>query len=414
MSVVVPPDRPSLLVVRTGSRKFREYLLRSIAPRYRVHMILGVEPSWECQYLSGWTVQVDTLDTSAMVAAARKIDAVTPIDGVVCWDESRIPQAAAIAADLGLPGGDPAAIARCRDKHRTRTALAAAGVPQPASYRVDTVDEALAVAGRLGYPVVLKPSDLALSLGVVVVTGPDHLRAHFGYTASTRALELPDYQPRVLVEEYVDGAEISVDVAVHRGRTFPLCVARKVIGYPPYCVEVGHYVDGDDPLLDDEGLRRVLDDTHRAVGFTDGVTHTELKLSPTGPKVIEVNGRLGGDLIPYLGLRATGVDVGLAAAAVACGRPPAVTRTRRAAAGVRFFYPRHDDTRIEAIGFDASALPAAMDTVAVLAAPGSVASPPPDGIRNGRVALATAVAGTVADCAAALDAAEAALRINGE
>jgi len=410
--------RPLLLVILTGKREFREYLLRSIKRQYRIHMFLVSEPTWELEYLDGHT-RIDTGDVQAMTTAAKDLQAASlvaaasvragrseslvaaaslragrsqeHISGVLCWDEALVPQAAEVAQALGLPG-DPAVIARCRDKHLTRQALTAAGVPQPRSVRVATLPDALVEAGRMGYP---------LMIGRVKVDTAEQLTTAFDIR-----------QPAILLEEFVPGDEISVDVAVHSGEIFPLCLARKEIGFAPYRVEVGHYVHAEDPLLHDPLLFRLLHDTHRALGFYDGVTHTEIMMSPDGPKVIEVNGRLGGDVIPYLGLRATGVDAGLAAAAVACGRAPHVERDRKLVAAVRFFYPSAPDTRIESIRFDSNGLPHAIDSLAVLPEIGAVVSPPPKGTVNGRIAFATAVATTAEECKDALDAAEAALRVN--
>ena len=157
--------------------------------------------------------------------------------------------------------------------------------------------------------------------------------------------------PIVLVEEYADGPEISVDCAVYHGEVLPICLAHKEIGYPPYFEEVGHLVDGADPQLADPAFRQLLEQAHQALGFTDGITHTEFRLTPSGPKLIEVNARLGGDLIPYLGLRATGIDPGLAAAAVACGRRPEVIPDRKRFGAVRFCYVPYEMT-IGAISFD--------------------------------------------------------------
>ena len=99
------------------------------------------------------------------------------------------------------------------------------------------------------------------------------------------------------------------------------------------------------------------------------MTHAELKLTPAGPKIIEVNARLGGDLIPYLGLRASGMDPGLAAAAVACGQPPELTSDRTLVGAVRFFYVDHDDTTIGAVEADRAALPSTVDRVVPLERP---------------------------------------------
>jgi biotin carboxylase len=405
------PDRPLLLVVGTGFHDYREYLLSAIATRYRVHLLLGAEPTWELSYVSGWTTldMSDTIDAANMVDAAREVAARGPVAGVLSWDEARILQSAKVAAALGLPGGDPDMVLRCRDKHRTREALAAGGVPQPRSVMVSTVDDALAVAATVGYPVVLKPRAMAASLGVVRADTPEEVSARFGFARDTHIPGAWHYDV-VLVEEYATGPEISVDAAVHRGRVYPMFVARKEVGYAPYFEEVGHVVDAADPLLTDPVVLRVVQDAHTALGFTDGMTHTELKLTPTGPKIIEVNARLGGDLIPYLGLRASGIDPGLAAAAVSCGQPPAIAAERKLVGAVRFLYPE-DETTVGSVEVDHEALPAAVDRVIVLVQAGEVVSPPPEGTLFGRIAAVTAVAGSQRECLDALDAARAAVRL---
>jgi biotin carboxylase len=407
-------ERPHLLVVATGMRLFREYILRSIAPQYRIHMFLHAEPTWEKEYIEGWTVLETTLDADLLVASAKKLNDEQPIDGVLCWDEARILQTAHVAEALGLPGGDVAMINRCRDKHLTRTALAELGVPQPESVLVDTVDDALVTADKLGYPVILKPRALAASLGVVKVNSPEELKENWAFAHDTTVPEAPHYDVKVLVEEFADGYEISIDSAVFQGQVTPFCLARKEIGYPPYAEEIGHYVDAADPLLADEQLMQVLVNAHSAIAFTDGVTHTEIMMTTDGPKVIEINARIGGDMIPYLGLQATGADPGLAAAAVACGRSPELVPDRAMVGGVRFFYVDENDTVLESVEFDQTDLPATIDQLTVLMEAGATTSPPPEGTLWGRIAYATAVATSVDDCRAGLDAAEKALRWSGK
>jgi biotin carboxylase len=409
-----PDGRPLLLVIGTGKRDYREYLLASISTQYRVHLLLWAEPSWELGYLAGWTVLSDaneTKDVAEMLAAAGDVAAREPLDGALAWDEARVLQVAKVAEAFGLPGGDPAAALRTRDKHQTREALDAAGVPQARSILVATLGEALDAAGQIGYPVVLKPRAMGGSLGVVRADSPAELAAKFEFA---RDCEVPGswrYDQGVLVEQYIAGPEISVDSAVYHGELMPMFVARKRIGYPPYFEEVGHVVDAADPLLTEPELASVMRAAHAALAFTDGMTHAEYKLTPDGPKVIEVNARLGGDLIPYLGLRASGLDPGLAAAAVACGQRPELKADRSAVAGVQFFYPAQDDTAIEAVRFDAASLPAGTDLAVPLAGRGDVMSPPPKGTMSGRVAFVTVLAETPAACEAALDAAQAALII---
>lgn len=407
-------DKPLLLLIGAGGQRYREYLLAPIATRYRVHLFGESEPTWERAYLAGWTVlesMRDTIEAGPMCAAAAELAASEPVHGVLSWDEARILQSAKVAAALGLPGGDPDAVLRCRDKHQTRGALDAAGVPQPRSVLVAGLEAALAAAADIGYPVVLKPRAMGASLGVVRADSEAELRARFGFAHDAEIPGSWRYDEGVLIEEYLDGPEISVDSAVHNGYVLPLFVARKRVGYPPYFEETGHVVDARDPLLTDPALLRVLSCTHAALGFADGVTHAEFRLTAAGPKVIEVNARLGGDLIPYLGMRCSGIDPGLAAAAVACGDKPSLAASRTQVAAVRFYYPAADDTVIGDIAFDADALPPQIDLAVTLAAPGDVVSPPPKGTLFGRIAFATALADTEKACTAALDAAGAALKI---
>ena len=403
--------RPLVLVIATGKRDYREYLLRSIATRYRVHLLNGREPSWEQEYITGSSTvdMTDTIGATELIAAARAVAAREPVHGVLTWDEARVLQAAKVAQDLGLPGGDPDAVLRCRDKHLTRQALDRAGVPQAKSILVSGVDEALAAAQSIGYPVVLKPRAMAASLGVVRVDGPDELRAQFGFAHDTTVPGAWTYETVVLVEELLTGDEISVDAAVHDGETLPMFVARKQVGYAPYFEEVGHVVAADDPLLTDPTLLDMVQQVHTALGYRDGMTHSEFKLTPAGPRLVEVNARLGGDLIPYLGMRASGADPGLAAADVACGVRPTITTDRSLVGAVRFFYVDEDDTTLASVSFED--LPSGVDRAVAIAEPGAVVSPPPKGSTFGRIAFATAIGATSAECLATLDAAEAALRV---
>ncbi len=404
-------DRPHLLLISTGDRLFREYLLAAISQHYRIHLFLAAQPQWESSYVDAVTVLADTMDAQEMIVAARELAGRDRIDGVLCWDEARVIAAAKVAEALGLPGGEPEVVLRCRDKRQTRERLAAAGVPQPRSIPVETVEQAGQAAAEIGYPVVLKPRGLAASLGVVLVQDRAELLAQFAFARDTTVPGALIYDVGVLVEEYADGPEISVDCAVFHGEVLPICLAHKEIGYPPYFEEIGHLVDGAEPMLADPQLRGLLESAHRALGFQDGITHTEFRLTPAGPKLIEVNARLGGDLIPYLGLRASGIDPGLAAAAVACGQRPDVAPDRKRFGAVRFCYVEHEMT-IGAISFEGTRLPPGVDLAVVRAEAGQHHSPPPAGTVWGRIAYVTAIADTEADARATVSAAVAALVVS--
>ncbi|MGH3683117.1 MAG: ATP-grasp domain-containing protein, partial [Natronosporangium sp.] len=302
---------------------------------------------------------------------------------------------------LGLPGLTAGGADRCRDKHASRSALTAAGLRQPRFALVDTAEAAAGVADSVGYPVIVKPRGMAASIGVTRADSRAELLAAFAVAQRLSHSGPPAYEGGVLIEELVVGPEVSIDGAVSRGEYLPFCVARKQVGFAPHFEETGHIVEGADPLLTDPELLRVLAQAHRALGLRDGITHTEVRFSPAGPVIIEVNGRLGGDLIPYLGQLATGVDPGGIAADVAVGRAPRTEPMRRDTIGVRFLYPPMD-CRVRDVTVPAPGAVPGLVEAKPLVAPGAELRLPPRA-NLGRYGYVICAADRPAACQARLD-----------
>ncbi|MEV4432108.1 ATP-grasp domain-containing protein [Streptomyces sp. NPDC049585] len=385
-------EKPLLLLVGSSGRRSREFILQTVARRYALWLLQPAEVTWERPYVVGSTI-VDNTRPEPLVEAARRVAAEHPVAGMFCYDEGLIAPAAHIVQALGLPGNTPEAVTACRDKLAGRTALERAGVAQPASIGVRSLAEAEAAAEKIGYPVVLKPRGLAGSLGVRKAAGAGELAEAYATAAGASYPGVPVFDVSVLVEEFVDGPEISVDSVCFEGECTPLVVAHKEVGMAPYFEEIGHEVDGADPLLSDPVLLDALRRSHAALGLTTGVSHTEFRLTPDGPKLMEVNARLGGDMIPYLGHLATGVDVALAAADTAAGRRPDTTVRHRKAAAVRFLYPEQD-VEVEAVTVHEGRFTPSIHSAVEMADAGAVLRLPPRGYisRYGRVvALADSV-----------------------
>jgi biotin carboxylase len=397
-----------VLVVGSGARVYREYLLSGASGRRPLWLLDGTPPSWHLPYVRGSDV-VELIDRERlvpdqelMVKTARQIASERAVAGVFTYDETMVVTAAHIADALGLPGMSVDGAENCRNKHRNREVLTAAGLPQPRFAYCTTLSGATDAAARFGYPVVVKPRGCGASIGVVRAGDAGEIEAAFTVAEAASHTGALAYEGGVLVEEYLDGPEISVDGAVHRGEYRPFFLARKRIGFAPYFEETGHTVSADDPLLRDPALLRVLTEAHRALGVRDGITHTEVRLTARGPAIIEVNGRLGGDLIPYIGRLATGIDPGRVAVDVATGVRPDLTRTRTGGTvGIRFCNPPVDG-RIGAIRLPApGAVPGLVEAVPMVA-PGAVLRLPPRGFIS-RFAYVICRADSPEACDAALD-----------
>jgi len=336
----------ALLVIGSGLKLYREYLVTAIHRRARAAgldlvLLNNLKPTWQHAYFDE-IIHTNVFDPEEMLANAREVANRRQVVGLMCWDEPVVLAAGELAAELGVPGLSVAGVNGCRDKNRTRAVLTAEGLVQPGYALTSTVDEARAAAARIGYPVVLKPRSMGASIGVVFAADESELDAAFGVAMGAAEVDQSRYRAGAIVEGYAVGPEISIDAAVHKGEYLPMFVARKQTSDQPYFEEVGHIVDANDPLLRDTELMDVLARAHRALGVEDGITHTEVRLTDRGPLIIEVNGRLGGDLIPLLGRTATGIDPGEVLFDVTVGQRPDIAFTRHQVAGIRFGYPERD------------------------------------------------------------------------
>lgn len=330
-----------VVVIGSGGQGYREYVLESAAVHAEVVLLTSEVPSWERPFLTGYR-QVDLHDQEALCeAVADCLDNGREPGGVFTWREDLLEITAEVAARLGLVHMRPEQVRECRDKLATRRQTAAAGIPCPRYAQVFQADQALHWAKHTGYPVVVKPRSLAGSSGVRVADNPQELLSAFHHATSA---DFPGLDPLagVIVEEYLDGPEISVDSVIRDGSVRCVNVARKRLGYQPCFEEIGHLVCPwqDEPWS--AQVRELIKAVHEALKIDNGITHAEVRLTEHGPRLVELNGRLGGDFIPYLGLLATGVDLTAAAVAVALGLEPELTPTRDTCAEVRFLYPPQD------------------------------------------------------------------------
>lgn len=342
MSSHTSPGSSPILLLGAGAPEYREYVLRQIARVRPVVLVDKAPPKWARPYLAA-EMAVDLRDPETVVDFVRNTASQLGVAGVTTYMEHYVELAARLSHHLGLPGNSPAAAAACRDKATTRRLLAEHRVPSARSHLAQDADRAVEIARGLGYPVVVKPRGRAGSAGVLRADSDGDVREAFPRALVDSVLGLEDWSvPGVLVEEYLQGPEISAETVILGPQHVQIvAVTRKTLGPEPQFQEIEHSVDAQDPLLTDPLLADVVTAAVQALGVTRGVVHVELRLTSNGPRVIEINGRPAGDLIPLLVDRATGVNLPQALAALAAGEKPDLAPTRSEAAAIRFLYPEH-------------------------------------------------------------------------
>lgn len=236
------------------------------------------------------------------VSLARWLHARHPIDVAISFTESGIEVAAAICAQLGIPGNPPEAVRLSRDKHAMRELMRARGMPAVRFRRCTNAEDARDFCRELNAPAILKPVSGSGSAGVCLVETPERVDE-----AWTRIG--PDAALGVLAEEFFDGPEYSVEALSIDGMHRMIMVTEKLTTGAPCFIETGHQMPAS--LADGERARieasvfSLLD----AIGHRLGPSHTELRLTAQGHRIIETHTRPGGDFLPVLVEGACGVDL---------------------------------------------------------------------------------------------------------
>jgi biotin carboxylase len=244
---------------------------------------------------------VDITDLAGTLAVAKKyvVDAV-----ITDQTDVAVPTAAYISEKLGLPGIWYETALRATNKFLMREACRKAGVPMPAYRKVRTTDEAAGAAEEIGYPVVIKPVDSQSSRGVAKVFNPSDMYMWF-----PRAIENTREQS-VLIEEMMTGVESSLEGFVIDGKLTVLGICDKVKCPPPFSYDLRLVYPAffEQKIIDE--MKAMNQTIVAAIGISSGITHTEMIVTPEGPRLLEIaargcGSRVASDLIPAM----TGVDL---------------------------------------------------------------------------------------------------------
>ena len=230
-------------------------------------------------------------------------------DGVIAFLSEPIPLAAAIAEECNLRFHSRRTADLLTNKYRRRLALARARVPGPEFWPVPADTDPTArshLAADLSYPVVLKPQAGSGSRSTYRVADAETLLRLLG-EAQRRAEDM--LVEDVLAEAHPRDAQrfgdvLMVDSLVSEGRIVHFVVAGHFIPAPPFR-GTGSYIPSD---LGDAETKAVLEATEaaaKALGIDNGFVNTDLILTPDGPRVLEVNGRIGGQIPTLLQLLGT-------------------------------------------------------------------------------------------------------------
>ncbi|HEY1836509.1 MAG TPA: ATP-grasp domain-containing protein [Rhizomicrobium sp.] len=323
-------------------------------------------------------------------AAERYNRKVRKIDGVICVAADAPMTVAAVNKRLGLAGITPESAKLASDKLAMKERFLAAGVPIPWFSPVATPQALQRIAIERGRNLVIKPVDSRGSRGVQRVEQVQDLDKAFMLARQHSPSE------RVMVEQYLDGPQVSTESIVVNGRCFTPGFSDRnyeyLEKYAPFFIENGGDLPSHLPQEIQAKVKKVVAQAAQALGITNGTIKGDVVVHNDEPYVIELAARLSGGFfctreIPLN----TGVDFVGAAIKVALGEvvspddlePRAFTPVVQ-----RYAFPNPGRV-VEITGAeDAAKIPGIADVI-ITAKPGDIIPPAGDKRPSGAMVLAT-------------------------
>ena len=214
-----------------------------------------------------------------------------------------------------------------------RDRLKEKGVPIPLYFKIHNEHEFIEAIKKFDNKLIVKPCDNAASRGVIFVdkTKENNYSEIYNYSKSfSRSGD-------ILVEEFMEGEEVSVESFTVNGHTEVITITDKLVTPLPYFVELGH----TEPSRHSEEIQKQIKELAiqaiSAIGIITGPSHTEIKITPNGVKIVEIAARLGGDFITSkLVPLSTGVDLIEASINAVIEEPINLQKTKQCGSAIRY------------------------------------------------------------------------------
>jgi len=299
-------------------------------------------------------VVADIKNIDEMVEVGKKYE----VDGVMTHAVEIPHIVSRIAKALGLPGIDPVVADRTTFKSQRIDCLKKAGIRVPEFAVTHSVEEGKQAAQKIGYPVVVKPVDNAGARGVQCVKNDQELE-----TAYAESQTYSHDQPEILIEQYLDGFEISTEALVYDGKIVTTGFGdrnyTRSAEFYPYFIEDGHNVPSTLPQETQDKVIEEANKAIRALGIDWGVAKGDILVHDGEVYILEMASRTsGGWFCSGTVPRATGVHILKSLIKMSVGDPvdeADLTPTKHKAVCQRYVIPTEEGAFVRFDGVEEAA-----------------------------------------------------------
>lgn len=274
---------------------------------------------------------VSTIDKEGILSAAKDFEA----DGIMtlCTDMP-MRALAYVCEKLNLEGPSQETSIISTDKWLMIEEFKKQNIAHPLYFKVDKESNLKDLEKKLKFPVITKPTDNSGSRGVNLAYNMGELVEAIRYSsANGRSGE-------VIVEEYMVGPEVSVEILVVNGIPNVLQITDKLTTGAPHFVEIGHSQPSRLPEEDQIKISELAKKAAIAMKIKNGPAHAEIILTKDGPKMVEIGARMGGGCITtHLVPLSTGINMTEGTIRMALGERPNLNKRIEKSSAIRFIIP---------------------------------------------------------------------------
>ncbi|WP_460283975.1 ATP-grasp domain-containing protein [Clostridium botulinum] len=215
------------------------------------------------------------------------------VDGVLTTSDLPVRTVAYVCEKLNLASIPYKAAIICTNKFLLRECMRENNIATPRYCLVDKNEQKF-ICDKLEqfkFPLIIKPVDSSASRGVIKLENKQSIKGAYNESV------IYSKSGQVIIEEFIDGNEYSVEALTQNGETCIVAITEKTTSGYPYFVEERHIVPANLKEKEEEQIKEIVKKCINAIGLDNSASHSELKLTPNGPVIIEIGARLGGDYI---------------------------------------------------------------------------------------------------------------------
>lgn len=314
----------TILLVNTGSQKKR-FIIQQIKKLGVKLIVLNKEINWAKSLVDHWILADNTNHSEAITAVKEFLTSHqdVKIDGVLTFWEDDVLLTSKIVDKFNFIGVPYSIAKKTRNKYRFREFCQLHNIPTPKHYLIKKEDDLNFVRNNFNFPIVIKPAFGSSSAYVVRVDNVDELIDRYRYVRNNISVNVESALTDgldILVEEFIDGDEVDIDILLQNGKTKFYSIAdnyNKSKGI--FFVDSGQAIPSTLPNHVQLEIIEMAEMTLEKLGIFNGCIHFEAKYSSRGFYPIEVNIRMGGDYVYSYNKSAWGIDLIEYSIKIACG-----------------------------------------------------------------------------------------------